>query len=108
MDVWHGFDKATAQVQIRGALRFASRVAPPMPDRPGHHHPHRFPAAIIAYAVWFYHRFALTLRDVEELLFERGIKVTYEAIRTWVVKFGALRGRAAQAGGTTRPDVAHG
>ncbi len=59
-----------------------------MPDRPNHHHRHRFPAAIIAHAVWLYHRFALSLRDVEELLYERGIDVTHQAIRTWVAKFG--------------------
>jgi putative transposase len=73
-----------------------------MPDRPGHHR-HRFPAEIIAHAVWLYHRFALSLRDVEELRFERGVAVTYEAIRTWVVKFGAeyaaeLRKREARPG----------
>jgi putative transposase len=60
-----------------------------MPDRPGHHHRHRFPADIIARAVWLYHRFALSLRDVEELLSERGIHVTYETVRAWVAKFGA-------------------
>lgn len=80
-----------------------------MPDRPGHHHRHRFPAAVIAHAVWLSHRFALSLRDVEELLFERGIQVTYEAIRTWVVKFGAryaaeLRRPAVRPGRTWHMD----
>ena len=74
-----------------------------MPDRPGHYHRHRFPAEIISYAVWLYHRFALSLRDVEELLFERGIVVTYESIRAWVEKFGerfaaALRRRERRPG----------
>jgi putative transposase len=59
-----------------------------MPERPGHYHRHRFPAGIISYAVWLYHRFALSFRDVEELLFERGVVVTYEAISRWVTKFG--------------------
>jgi putative transposase len=59
-----------------------------MPDRPGHRHRHRFPAAFIAYAVWLYHRLALSLRDVEELLFERGVVVTYETVRTWVIRSG--------------------
>jgi putative transposase len=49
---------------------------------------HRFPAPIIPYAVWAYHRFALSLRDVEDLLAERGITVSYETIRAWVGKFG--------------------
>jgi len=80
-----------------------------MPDRPGHHHWHRFPAAIIAPAVWLYHRFALSLRDVEELLDERGIQVTYESVRTWVVKFGAryaaaLRKQEAKPGRTWHLD----
>jgi len=45
---------------------------------------YRFPPAIITHAVWLYHRFALSHRDVEELLAERGVKVSYEAIRLWV------------------------
>jgi putative transposase len=58
-----------------------------MPDRSGHLHRHRFPTEIIAHAVWLYHRFALGSRDVEELLFERGIVVSYESIRAWVSEF---------------------
>jgi putative transposase len=49
---------------------------------------HRFPAKIISHGVWLYYRFSLTYRDVEELLFARGIIVTYEAIRKWCLKFG--------------------
>jgi putative transposase len=49
---------------------------------------HRFPAEIISYGVWLYYRFTLSYRDVQELLFERGIDVTYEAIRQWCLKFG--------------------
>jgi putative transposase len=79
-----------------------------MPDRPGHHHRHRFPAAVIAHAVWLSHRFALSLRDVEELLFERGIALTYETVRAWVGKFGpqyaAERRRAARPGRTWHLD----
>ena len=50
---------------------------------------HRFPRTVIGYAVWAYHRFALSLRDVEDLLAERGVIVSHETIRTWVAKFGA-------------------
>lgn len=80
-----------------------------MPDRPGHHHRHRFPAQVIAHAVWLSHRFALSLRDVEELLYERGVAVTYETIRAWVAKFGAqyaadLRKRKARPGRTWHLD----
>jgi len=49
---------------------------------------HRFPAEIISHGVWLYYRFCLSYRDVEELLFARGIMVTYEAIRKWCLKFG--------------------
>jgi transposase-like protein len=42
---------------------------------------HRFPEEIISHGVWLYYRFTLSSRDVQELLFERGIEVTYEAIR---------------------------
>ena len=49
---------------------------------------HRFPREIIQYAVWLYHRFNLSHRDVEDLLAERGITASYEAIRLWCNKFG--------------------
>ena len=49
---------------------------------------HRFPNEIISHAVWLYFRFCLSFRDVEELPSERGVVVTYEAIRKWCRKFG--------------------
>ena len=49
----------------------------------------RFPREIIAYAVWVYHRFALSTADVEDLLAERGIIVSREAVRLWVNRFGS-------------------
>src|ERR1041384_3507519 len=49
---------------------------------------YRFPAEIISHAVWLYFRFHLSLRDVEELLAERGVIVTYETIRAWWPKCG--------------------
>ena len=49
---------------------------------------HRFPGEIISHAVWLYFRFPLSHRDVEELLFVRGVIVSYEAIRKWCRKFG--------------------
>jgi putative transposase len=51
---------------------------------------HRFPPQIIAHAVWLYVRFNLSLREVEELMLERGVDVSYETIRRWTVKFGPL------------------
>src|SRR5262245_65503734 len=49
---------------------------------------HRFPVEIISHVVWLYFRFCLSFRDVEELLFERDVVVTYETIRKWCCKFG--------------------
>ena len=49
---------------------------------------HRFPPDVIRYAVWLYFRFTLSIRDVEELLAQRGIEVSREAVRCWVIKFG--------------------
>ena len=49
---------------------------------------HRFPAEIIQHAIWLYLRFTLSYRDVEELLAERGLDVSYETVRRWVLKFG--------------------
>ena len=54
---------------------------------------HRFPPEIISYAVWLYFRFNLSHRDVEDLLAERGIIVSYEAIRLWCIKFGSKYSR---------------
>jgi putative transposase len=51
---------------------------------------HRFPPDIISYAVWLYYRFNLSHRDIEDLLAERGITVSREAIRLWCIKFGAI------------------
>ena len=70
---------------------------------------HRFPVEIISHAVWLYFRFWLSFRDVEELLFERGILVTYEAIRKWCRKFGQqyanqLRRRRPRPGDTWQMD----
>jgi len=52
------------------------------------YHRHRFPSEIISHAVWLYHRFSLSFREVEELLSARGITVTYETVRQWCQKFG--------------------
>jgi putative transposase len=64
---------------------------------------HRFPAEIISHCVWLYYRFTLSYRDVEELMVERGVTVTYETIREWCQKFGRayakrLKRRAARPG----------
>src|SRR5690348_9812597 len=73
---------------------------------------YRFPAEIISHAVWLYHVFSLSLRDVELILAERGIVVTHESIRHWCLKFGAdfarrLRRRRPQPGDTCHLDEVH-
>ena len=54
---------------------------------------HQFPPAIIRHTVWLYLRFTLSYRDVEDLLAERGLDVSYELVRRWVLKFGPLFAR---------------
>ena len=53
-----------------------------------HYRRHRFPAEIIAHAVWLYYRFPLSPRDVEDLLAERGIDVSFQTVSEWAAKFG--------------------
>ena len=60
-----------------------------MRTQPDPHFRHRFPAEIISHAVWLYHVFGLSLRDVELILAERGVVVSYETVRRWCKKFGA-------------------
>jgi transposase-like protein len=57
---------------------------------PGSYSGYRFPPEIIQQAIWLYLRFALSLRDVEDLLAERGIIVSYEFIRRWINHFGPM------------------
>jgi putative transposase len=49
---------------------------------------HRFPSKIISYCVWLYYTFPLSYRDIEKMMLDRGIEVTYETIREWCQKFG--------------------
>src|ERR1700719_1440544 len=64
---------------------------------------YRFPPEIFQHAIWLYLRFTLSYRDVEELLAERGLDVSYETVRRWVLKFGpALACRTAAASSAAR------
>src|ERR671912_3071963 len=54
---------------------------------------HHFPTEVIRHAVWLYLRFTLSYRDVEELLGERGLDVSYETVRRWALKFGPAYAR---------------
>jgi transposase-like protein len=59
-------------------------------SQPNPYKRHRFPAEIISHCVWMYFRFCLSYRDVEELMAERGVSLTYEAVRYWCRKFGQI------------------
>jgi putative transposase len=70
---------------------------------------HRFPGEIISHGVWLYYRFTLSYRDVQELLFERGVTVSHEAVRQWCRKFekdyaNRRRRRRPQPGNTWHLD----
>ena len=54
---------------------------------------HRFPRVVIQHVVWLYLRFTLSYQDVEDLLAERGLDISYETVRSWVLKFGPLIAR---------------
>src|SRR5215510_9770470 len=54
---------------------------------------HRFPPELIQHAIWLYLRFTLSYRDVAELLAERGLDLSYETVRRWVLKFGPVIAR---------------
>ena len=73
------------------------------------YHGYRFPADIISHTVWLYFRFSLSFRDVEDLLAQRGVTVTYETIRQWCRTFGRtyarrLRRRRGRLGDTWHLD----
>jgi hypothetical protein len=70
---------------------------------------YRFPPEIIQHAIWLYFRFTLSFRDVEDLLAERGITVSYETVRRWVNHLGPmvaadLRKRRPKPHTTWHPD----
>ncbi len=86
-------------------LSQAGGMTPDPASYPGH----RFPAEVIGHAVWLYHVFSLSLRDVELILAERGVVVTHESIRQWCLKFGGdfarkLRRRRPKPGDTWHLD----
>ena len=73
------------------------------------YHGYRFPPEIISHAIWLYHRFGISFRDVEDLLARREITVTYETIRQWCLRFGPayarrLRHRRGRMGDTWHLD----
>ncbi len=80
-----------------------------MTPAPATYRRHRFPAEIISHAVWLYHVFSLSLRDVELILAERSVAVTHESVRRWCLKFGQefarkLRKRRPRPGDTWHLD----
>ena len=69
-------------------IRLFLRHTPLMRTSVSLYHRHRFPAEIISHCVWLYFRFALSFRDVEEMMASRGVSLSYETVREWYLKFG--------------------
>jgi transposase-like protein len=65
---------------------------------------HQFPPVIIRHAVWLYVRFTLSYRDVEDLLAERGLDISYETVRPWVLKSGPIFAQATNVALASRRD----
>jgi transposase-like protein len=59
-----------------------------MSTEPATYPGYRFPAEVIHHALWLYHLFSLSLRDIELILAERGVVVSYKSIRRWCLRFG--------------------
>jgi len=76
------------RLSAEDAIRLSVRHTPRMRTSFAPYHRHRFPAEIISHCVWLYFRFALSYRDVEEMLAMRGVILTYETVREWCLKFG--------------------
>lgn len=68
---------------------------------------HRFPPDVIRHAVWLYTRFTLSFRDVEDLLAERGLDISYETVRRWFLKFGGPIARNLRQSRPTPSDYWH-
>ena len=68
---------------------------------------HRFPTEVISHAVWLYARFTLSFRDVEDLLAERGLDISYETARRWFLKFGRPIARNLRSKRPTPSDYWH-
>ncbi len=78
-----------------------------MTESPATYKNHRYPIEIIARAIWLYYRFGLSLRDVEEMLLERGVTVSYETIRRWCRKRGSEIARRLRRKVPAKDDVWH-
>jgi len=76
------------QVKCGDVTRLLMRHTPAMRTSVSRYHRHRFPAEIISHCVWLYFRFALSFRDVEEMLAMRSVYLTYETVREWCRQFG--------------------
>jgi putative transposase len=79
---------ARGVVRLAGLVELWQRVNRTMISNP--YRGFRYPAEVIRQAVWLYHRFSLSLRDVELILAARGVVVSYETIRAWRLRFGRL------------------
>ena len=81
----------TVTLTVRAGRIEAKREEYPVNTPAPSYRCHRYPVAIIAQCVRLYYRFPFSYRGVEELMFERGVIVSYESIRRWCLKFGWIR-----------------
>ena len=88
----HDWSPAHARARLLSSSVGAWQTWSMKRDTPSYHG-YRFPPEIISHAVWLYHRFGVSFRDVEDLLAQRGITVSYEAIRLWCLTFGSAYAR---------------
>src|SRR5260221_704927 len=91
------------RLTAKDVVRLFIRHTALMPTSTSLYHRHLFPAEIISHCVWLYFRFALSFRDVEEMLAMRGVSLSYETVREWCLKFGqtyanGLRRKAPRPG----------
>ena len=87
-DLW--IDRGGRHCHVAAGLRPSRRPRNPLQMSRISYSGYRFPPEIIQQAIWFYLRFTLSLRDVEDLLAERGVAVSYETVRRWVNHFGPM------------------
>ena len=81
-------NRGIVRLTTEDVIRLFLRHNPRMRTSISLHRRHRFPAEIISHCVWLYFRFALSFRDVEEMLAMRGVSLSYETVREWCLKFG--------------------
>jgi putative transposase len=93
-------------LKAEDVIRLLMRHTPLMRTSVPRYYRHRFPLQIISHSVWLYLRFALSFRDVEEMLAMPGVSLSYETVREWCLKFDQTYANGLRHKAAWRP-VAH-